>query len=151
MTLYAIGSGARYTARAAGKLGELMLDKGRWGDRWLLDSGVVAQSLQSGGGPLLPDTAGSKGDAPPSVGSGWVVNSGGTWPEVPRDAFAGIGGGHEIILVVPSLDLVMVRMGKNPLSPDAADFYPALQRDLFDPLMHAVAGPSSRKRRGYRG
>jgi CubicO group peptidase (beta-lactamase class C family) len=146
MALYAIGSGARYTARAAGRLGELVLDKGRWGDRWLLDSGVVARSLQPADGLLSPDTNGRQ--APPGAGSGWVLNSRGSWPEMPRDAFVGIGGGHEVILVVPSLDLVMVRMGKKPLSPDAADFYPALQRELFDPLMHAIVGPSSRMGRG---
>jgi CubicO group peptidase (beta-lactamase class C family) len=141
MTLYAIGSGAYYTARAVARVGQLMLDRGRWGDRWLLDSTLVARSVQPPTAILPPDSAGQR-RAPPGAASGWVLNTRGSWPEVPRDAFAGIGAGHEIVLVVPSLDLVMVRMGKQ-LAPDS-DFYTALQNRLLNPLMKSIVGPSSR-------
>lgn len=45
LTLYAIGSGASYTARAVARVGELMLDRGRWEDQWLLDSSLVTRAL----------------------------------------------------------------------------------------------------------
>jgi len=144
MTLYAIGSGATYTARAAARIGQLILDGGRWRDRWLLDSGLVARSLRPASGLLPPD---SGGIVAPLLGasSGWRLNLRRTWPDVPRDALAGIGADHEVILVVPSLDLVMVRFGK-ALSPDPTQFEADLRDRLLDPLMHAIVGPSSRMR-----
>ena len=144
MTLYAMGSGARYTARAVARMGELLLDHGRWGSRQLLDSALVAVALQPASGELDPDSGGNL-QAPVAAGGGWWLNLRGTWPAVPRDAFAGLGADHEAILVVPSLDLVMVRLGK-ALSPDPDKFSSSFRDDLFDPLMHAVIGPSSRMR-----
>lgn len=143
MTLYAIGSGADYTARAAAKIGELFLDHGRAGDRRLLDSGMVARALEPGPEPAPPPGRGLP-DAPPMAGGGWWLNVWGSWPGVPSDAYAGLGAGHQVVLVVPSLDLVMVRMGKD-LSPDPAQFDNALRERLFSPLMRAVIGPSSRR------
>ena len=144
MTLYAMGSGARYTARAVARMGELMLDHGRWGGRQLLDSTLVAAALQPASGQLEPD-AGGYVQTPLAAGGGWWLNVRGSWPAVPRDAFAGLGADHEAILVVPSIDLVMVRLGK-ALSPDPDKFSSSFRDDLFDPLMHAVIGPSSRMR-----
>jgi CubicO group peptidase (beta-lactamase class C family) len=144
MTLYAMGSGARYTARAVARMGELMLDHGHWGTRQLLDSAVIAAALQPASGRLDGDSAGNV-QAPVAAGGGWWLNLRGTWPAVPRDAFAGLGAEHEAILVVPSLDLVMVRLGK-ALSPDPNKFSSSFRDELFDPLMHAVIGSSSRMR-----
>lgn len=144
MTLYAMGSGARYTARAVGRMGELMLDHGRWGDRTLLDSSLIARGLEPASAQLDPDSAGQV-QAPVAAAGGWWLNVRGSWPEVPRDAFAGMGAEHEAVLVVPSLDLVMVRLGK-ALSPDPERFISGFRDQLFDPLMHAVIGPSSRMR-----
>lgn len=144
MTLYAMGSGARYTARAVARMGELMLDHGRWGNRMLLDSSLIAHGLEPAAAQLDPDSAGEV-QAPLAAAGGWWLNVRGTWPDVPRDAFAGLGADHEAVLVVPSLDLVMVRLGK-ALSPDPAKFSSGFRDQLFDPLMHAVIGPSSRMR-----
>ncbi|MBE7501773.1 MAG: hypothetical protein HS113_16005 [Verrucomicrobiales bacterium] len=41
---------------------------------------------------------------------GWS-NQEGDCEALPRDAFFGSGAGHQILLVVPSLDLVVVRFG----------------------------------------
>lgn len=141
MTLYAIGSGASYTTRAAARVGELFLDRGRWGDRWLLDSGLVSRALAPAVEPAVSDS-GPYPAAPEASGGGWALNIHGSWPTVPRDAIAGMGDGQQAILVVPSLDLVMVWMGKH-LAP-ADDFETALRDQLFSPLMRAVIGPSSR-------
>lgn len=141
MTLYAIGSGAEYTPRAAARMGQLILDFGRWGNRQLLDSALVAWSLQPATAALPPDE-GDYRRPPWARGGGWTLNTRGSWPELPRDALAGMGTGHEVILVVPSLDLVMVRTGR-ALSPDA-QFGTTVRDSLFAPLARAVFGPSSR-------
>lgn len=141
MTLYAIGSGADYSARAAARIGELFLDHGRAGDRQVLDSGLVGRALEPGS--ESPPEGQSLPDAPPMAGGGWWLNVWGSWPGVPRDAYAGLGAGHQVILVVPSLDLIAVRMGKD-LSEDPAQFDNALRDRVFGPLMRAVIGPSSR-------
>ena len=39
------------------------------------------------------------------------VNARGVWPELPRDAFAVRGAGLQDVYVIPSRDLVIVRMG----------------------------------------
>lgn len=144
MTLYAMGSGAEYSARAVARMGELMLDHGRFGDRQLIDSAVIARALQPATAPL-PAGPGPYPEPPVGAGGGWWLNVRGSWPHVPRDAFAGMGGGQEAVLVVPSLDLVMVRLGKE-LSSGEGDYTAAYRERLFDPLMHAVIGPSSRMR-----
>jgi CubicO group peptidase (beta-lactamase class C family) len=144
MTLYALGSGAEYTARAAARMGQLFLDYGRWKGRRILDSALVAQSRLPATAMLPPDSA--EYVWPPSAAAGgWWVNSRGTWPALPHDALVGMGTGHEVILVVPSLDLVMVRLGQALAA--EPQFQAAMEARIFAPLMRAVVGPSSRMRR----
>jgi len=50
--------------------------------------------------------------ADPPTGIGAWLNSGGFWSSLPRDAVVGAGAGHQILLVVPSLDIVVVRLGQ---------------------------------------
>jgi hypothetical protein len=63
----------------------------------------------------------------------------GIWEHVPKDAFAGAGAGHQILLVVPSLDLIVVRFGSD-LSDDAENegFWTAAELKLFNPVMDAI-------------
>jgi len=139
MILYAIGSGADYTPRAAARMGQLLLDHGRWDGTQILDSAVVAATMTEGS--RLPLAPGSDPKASPAAG--WWLNTRGTWPEIPLDAWMGIGSGHRIILVVPSLDLVVVRLGET-MDPDPTKFEQSLRDHLLAPLMRAVVGPSSR-------
>ena len=48
---------------------------------------------------------------PGPCGMGWWSNNEGDCAKLPRDAFFGSGAGHQILLVVPSLKLVVVRNG----------------------------------------
>jgi hypothetical protein len=76
--------------------------------------------------------------ADPPTGIGLWVNSDGFWPSLPRDAAVGQGAGHQILLVVPSLDLVVVRLGKLLGKDDfQGDYWRALEPALFQPLMAA--------------
>jgi CubicO group peptidase (beta-lactamase class C family) len=96
------------------KLGQLLVDEGSWRGRSLIDPDYIAQ--------------GSKGSAAnPGYGFCWPTNSGdwhlnsgfpGTqrkerriWPTLPRDAFGYAGLFDQAVTVVPSLDIVVVRMG----------------------------------------
>lgn len=49
---------------------------------------------------------------------------------------AGAGAGHQVLLVVPSLELVVVRNG-GAMGPDDG-FWGALERHLFEPVVAAV-------------
>jgi hypothetical protein len=87
----------------------------------------------------------------PASGLAWYANQDGVWPEAPRDAFAGAGAGHQLLLAVPSLGLVAVRLGRSLAEPGAAGrdgearatrgsdgFWPAAHRHLIAPLLSAL-------------
>jgi len=53
----------------------------------------------------------------------WWVNTQGTlWQGVPKDAFAAMGFNSNKCYVIPSLDLVVVRVGDGPWPWDDSDF-----------------------------
>jgi CubicO group peptidase (beta-lactamase class C family) len=136
LQLYANWGGGSYTARAVARVGQLMLQRGQWGKQQLLSPEWVDKVTAYAGTPL-PE----RRPNPPAPGSGlgWWTNLDGVWKKVPRDAFAGAGAGHQVLLVVPSLDLVMVRNGGvlNEPSEDLG-FWGAVERFLFDPLMETL-------------
>ncbi|UCF19743.1 MAG: serine hydrolase [Gemmatimonadota bacterium] len=136
MTIYASWSGARYTARAVARLGQLMLHQGRWGDRQLVDSVWVGRTTTYSGTPLPDPGANPKHPAP---AAGWWSNALGTWPYLPGDAFAGAGSGGQVLLVVPSLDLVAVRFG-DALGDETVetDLWKSLDLHLLAPLARAL-------------
>ncbi len=108
LTLYANWGGGQFTPRAVARIGQLMLHRGEWDGKHVV-SPVVAQTMTSFAGMASPDRS-AKNPAP-VAGLCWWLNTDGEWPEVPRDAFLGIGAGQKMLLVVPSLSLVVVRMG----------------------------------------
>jgi len=50
----------------------------------------------------------------PHYGLTWWVNQAGLWPDAPRDAFAAMGYNTNLCCVIPSLDMVVVRLGCGP-------------------------------------
>jgi hypothetical protein len=54
--------------------------------------------------------------------------------EVPSDAFYMSGWGKQICCVIPSLDLVVVRLGPNRVHNEHTEYY----RELLGPIMAAV-------------
>src|SRR5947199_10865761 len=76
---------------------------GRWNGRELVRRETVKQTLTYAG---MPKPARTKDDPAPGSGLAWYVNSDGVWPEAPRDAFAGAGAGHQVVITIPSLDLI---------------------------------------------
>jgi hypothetical protein len=118
-----------------------MLRRGNWQGRALVAPRWVETATAYAGTPL-PDR--SQGEPAPGSGLGWWTNFDGVWPAVPRDAFAGAGAGHQLLLVVPSLDLIVVRSGDALAARDAeGGFWGAAVKHVFDPLMAAVSDKGS--------
>jgi CubicO group peptidase (beta-lactamase class C family) len=135
MQMYANWGGGEFTARAVARIGRLMLHKGEWGGRQLVDAGWVDKMLAYAQTPL-PDRP--PGNPQPASGLCWWTNYDGVWPSLPRDAFAGAGAGNQILLVVPCRDLIVVRNGDLLGDPSAGEgFWGGVVKFLFEPLMDA--------------
>lgn len=135
LNLVANWGGGSYTARAVARVGRLMLRRGDWEGRQLIDSAWVKRVLAYAKTPL-PSRL--DGDPRPGSGLGWWTNFDGVWPSLPRDAFAGAGAGNQILLVVPCRDLIVVRNGATIGDPEQGEgFWDGLEKYLFIPLMDA--------------
>ena len=133
LELYATWGGGSFTPRATARIGQLMLHQGEWDGKRLFDRSLVQRMTTYAGLPIQDRTADRPG---PASGLCWWVNFDGAWPNVPRDAFAGAGAGQQVLLVVPSLDLVVVRNGA--LMGSAAQFWRDAVDNVFDPVVEAA-------------
>src|SRR5262249_39309739 len=110
LPLVATWGGGSYSPDAVARVGRLLLRRGDWEGRRLLSDSVVKTALRHSG-------------LPGHSGLGWWVNQGHDgsrlWKSAPDDAFGGAGAGHQFLLIVPSLDLIVVRNGAN-LDPEAS-------------------------------
>ena len=128
LPLVAAWGGGSFTARATARIGRLVLREGNWQGKQILTQQAIRQVTQSAG--LIGD-----------CGMGWWTNAGERFPFLPRDAIWGAGAGDEVLLVVPSLDLIMVRYG-NDLAPEASS-QENIGQYLFRPLMEAIIRETS--------
>lgn len=115
--------GGNYTARAVARLGRLMLREGNWDGTQLLTTEAVRLITTDGG-------------TPGHGAIGWWSNSDGKYPRLPKDAFWGSGAGHQVVVVIPSLNLVAVRNGGS--LGDAMEHHDMLNASLFAPLVDAI-------------
>jgi CubicO group peptidase (beta-lactamase class C family) len=139
LKLVANWGGGSYTARATARVGRLMLKKGNWQGRQLVEPRWIQEVVRYADTPLPKRLAGNPN---PASGLGWWTNFDGVWPKVPRDAFAGAGAGNQVLLVVPSLDLIIVRNGSNLYNSSKGEgFWAGIERYLFNPVMEAVVSP----------
>ena len=83
----------------------------------------------------LPDDWQGWGFLAPAAG--WWSNGLGVWPSVPRDTFLGAGVDHQILAVVPGLELVIVRPGPLYGRGDRV-LLPALRKVLRAPVLPEV-------------
>lgn len=90
-------SGCRTTGRSLGRIGLLVLHHGKWKDQQLAPAAWLTEST------------GPSQELNPSYGYLWWNNTTNKWPGVPKDAFAALGRWDNNIVVVPSLDLVVIR------------------------------------------
>lgn len=90
------GGGIWIGARDQARLGQLILQRGRWGDRQLLPADWIAEML----------TPCAQYD---EYGFLWWLNTGRRrWPAASAEAHAAIGAGGNLVLVEPGHDLVVV-------------------------------------------
>jgi CubicO group peptidase (beta-lactamase class C family) len=113
------------TARNWARIGLLYLNDGVWRGERLLPEGWT--KFVSTPAPAWKDS---------TYGAMVWVNASGAWPALPRDAFAFRGAGLQDTYVIPSRQLVIVRMGHFPGARDGgADLRRALEL-----LMRAIPG-----------
>jgi CubicO group peptidase (beta-lactamase class C family) len=134
LPLVASWGGGDFSPNACARVGSLLLHKGNWHGKQLISRATVEEATQNA-------------DMPNHSGLGWWVNgkSDGTflWPSVPSDAFWGLGAQGQFLLVVPSLNLIVVRMGGPMTEADDADA--EIRAFVVEPLMqtfaHSVTAP----------
>jgi CubicO group peptidase (beta-lactamase class C family) len=90
-------SGLHITARALARFGLLVLRDGRWQERQIVPADWLAAAAR-------PSQSHNK-----NYGYLWWNNTVGKWPGVPPGAFAAMGKFDNDMLIVPSLDLIVIR------------------------------------------
>lgn len=123
LPLVAAWGGGSYTARAVARIGRLMLRQGDWDGTAILSKDAVRQVTTDAG-------------TPGHGGIGWWSNAEGRYPRLPRDAFWGSGAGHQVVLVIPSLNLIAVRNGGS--LGETMEHHDMLNAEIFAPLVAAV-------------
>jgi CubicO group peptidase (beta-lactamase class C family) len=127
--------GGAFTGRAAARIGRLVLREGDWDGKRLLSKAAVRDMTQDAG---LPGRG----------GMGWWTNKDGRYRNLPKDAVWGAGAGDQVLLVIPSLNLIMVRNGRTlepgpdepPVRKDDVftRYHDYRARILFEPLVAAM-------------
>ncbi len=139
LIVWATWGGGNFSARALARIGRLLLRRGNWEGQRLLEPEALEAMVSYGGTPLAAD---AKVLAYPAPALGWWSNARGTWSAFPRDAFLAAGAGHQSLLVVPSLDLIVVRLGRTLAGQEwGADFWKVLDREFLQPLARAFPEP----------
>ena len=121
--------GGEYTARATAHVGRLMLREGDWEGTRVISAVAVR---------LVTRDAGTPGNC----GIGWWNNNEGRFAELPEDAFWGSGAGHQVVFVVPSLNLIAVRNGST-LGTETGHGE-SLRAHLFRPLVETIMDGKTR-------
>ncbi|MCZ6673319.1 MAG: serine hydrolase, partial [Verrucomicrobia bacterium] len=118
--------GGSFSANATARVARLMLRQGDWNGQQLLSPDAIEATV-------------SDAKTPKHGGIGWWTNSEGHLGKAPKDAYCGLGAGNQVVLVVPSLNLIMVRNGGSLEPTSGFDAGSAVLRQvLFDPLMGAI-------------
>jgi CubicO group peptidase (beta-lactamase class C family) len=134
---------------AMARVGLLFLRKGQWNGEPILSESFV-QLVQT----PQPQTATAALEDPagfPSANEGygvmWWTNATGQLTDVPRDAYWAWGLGDSLIVVVPSLDLVIARVGSNPDDATLPHWRPSwngnysVLQPFLAPIIQSVTGP----------
>lgn len=108
-----LSSGMTINTNAMARVGLLFLRDGVWSTGRILSESFVA-AVQT---PPAETAAAANNDptnfpgATTNYGVLWWTNAEGLLPDVPRDAYWAWGQGDSLIVVIPSLDLVIARIG----------------------------------------
>ncbi len=128
LTLYGSWGGAEISANASARIGRMLLHKGDWDEHEVFSQEVVATAQRPAG-------------LPSNSGLGWWVNVRPdftrVFPTAPRDSFWGLGAGGQFFLVIPSLNMVVIRHG-GQLEPEK-ETVDAIREFVVAPVMQAFA------------
>lgn len=139
LNLVANWGGAAFTPRATARIGRLMLRKGNWEGKQLIDSSWIEQVTTYGGTPLESRNAMQSN---PASAMCWYNNFDGAWPKAPRDTYLGAGANNQHLIVIPSLRLIIVRYGRDMYDPKKGEgFYYGTEKYLVNMLMDALTDP----------
>ncbi|MFN7993562.1 MAG: serine hydrolase [Bryobacteraceae bacterium] len=115
-------SGLRLSARDFARLGYLTAHRGLWAGKRIIPEWWIDLATRS------------SQDLNPNYGyTFWVNTTGAHWAGVPHDAFAFQGYASNRCYVVPSLDLVVVRLGYAPVGWPEGALLPAVAASLLNP------------------
>jgi CubicO group peptidase (beta-lactamase class C family) len=135
LPLVAGWGGASYTPRALARLGRLLLREGDWDGQQVILNDAVRHITSDAG-------------LPGHCGMGFWTNANGRYSKLPRDTYYGAGAGDQLLMVIPSLKLIVVRNGETlaPEPKDAKDVFAAFHDErvkiLFEPIIDAITrGP----------
>jgi CubicO group peptidase (beta-lactamase class C family) len=132
LEVFATWGGSNLSPDATARIGRLMLHHGIWEGRNILSEEIVREALNAHGATEFYDTS----QQPRTEwGLGWRLNTNGCFQSLPKDAFIGAGRGLQILLVIPSLDMIVVRFGQHK---GAREFWTEVEQYLFNPIMDAV-------------
>jgi CubicO group peptidase (beta-lactamase class C family) len=130
--------GGAFTARVAARIARLVLREGDWDGKRILSKQAVHDMTHDAG-------------LPGHCGMGWWTNNAGRYKNLPRDAVWGAGAGDQVVLVIPSLNLILVRNGQalepGPDEPPVRKedvftrYHDYRARILFEPLVATLAAP----------
>jgi CubicO group peptidase (beta-lactamase class C family) len=109
--------GGSYTPRATARIGRLILREGDWDGKRVLGRDAVEQITRDAG-------------LPGHCGMGWWTNGGRRYEWLPQDAVWGAGAGDQVLLVVPSLQLIVVRNGSELFT--ASELKELKPKDVFE-------------------
>jgi CubicO group peptidase (beta-lactamase class C family) len=136
LPLVAGWGGGSFTPRTMARLGRLCLREGDWDGKQILARSAVRQ------------IAGDAG-LPGHCGIGFWTNADDRYKNLPRDTYYGAGAGDQLLIVVPSLNLIVVRFGEAlaPVPRNARNVFEAFHDErvkiLFEPILAAIESPNS--------
>ena len=136
------GSGISAHVDAMARFGLMYLRGGRWQDRQIIPKDFVEQARTTPAAVKgLPTVGDSKyAGASNHYGLLWWNNNDGTLANVPRDAYWSWGLYESLIVVIPSLDLVVARVGN--AWPEAAGGHYAKMAPFLEPIVASVKAES---------
>ncbi len=141
-----ISSGIDTNVDAMARIGYLFLRDGAWdGERLLSESFVeLVQTPRPESAAAINANPERDPTATVNYGVLWWTNKSGELPGVPRDTYWAWGLGDNLIVVIPSLDLVIARTGNNPDDPSLPQLRTELNSDygvlapLLTPIVESV-------------
>jgi CubicO group peptidase (beta-lactamase class C family) len=141
-----LSSGIDLSVDAMARIGYLFLRDGVWDGQRVLSESFV-NLVHTPRPETAAATNGEPQDFPTATvnyGVLWWTNASGELPGVPRDAYWAWGLGDNLIVVIPSLDLVIARTGNNPDDPSLPQLRTARNGDydvlapLLTPIVESV-------------